>query len=101
MEEKLEYKMQNDDDVSNASSDEPPNEPPSANVLTNGHHHQQLPMKPSSQVVDMSYVLPIYSELTPIASYADNLVFSGVPKRLKKNKVAVKRVSCYCCKQLF
>lgn len=86
--------MQNDDDVSNASSDEPPNEPPSANVLTNGHH-QQLPVKPSSQVVDMSYVLPIYSELTPIASYADNLVFSGVPKRLKKNKVAVKRVSYY------
>jgi len=89
VEEALEYKMQNDDDVSNASSDEPPNEPPSF-ILTNGH--QQLPMKPS-QVVDMSYVLPIYSELTPIASYADNLVFSGVPKRLKKNKVAVKRIS--------
>ena len=77
-----------DDDVSSNGDDKPDmsnNSVATATVVSNEA------IKPPSSLVDMSGVLCLYTELSPIASSNNTLVFTAVTQQTKR-KVAVKKV---------
>jgi len=76
------------DDETNTNSEDKPYELSDSNQSNSTIYD----VKSTSSLIDMSGILPIYSEFSPIASSDHSLVFTAVTKQSKK-RVAVKKVS--------
>ena len=75
------------DDETNTNSEDKPYELSDSNQSNSTIYD----VKSTSSLIDMSGILPIYSEFSPIASSDHSLVFTAVTKQSKK-RVAVKKV---------